>query len=245
MNIRLDKYLADMSVGTRTEVKKIIKSGRIKVNNAVTKDSSIKVNTENDRVLFDNTPVLYIEYEYYMLNKPAGIITAVSDLKEPTVLNLISSVRKDLFPVGRLDRDTVGLLLITNNGELAHCLLSPKKHVDKKYYVELDAPLTREMCQRIKEGVLIEKNVITAPAKLEILDIPDCKKVFLTIQEGRFHQVKRMFLSVGRKVVFLKRMEFGPLKLDENLKYGEYRRLSEKELKLLEEYIKDTNMEEI
>lgn len=126
MNIRLDKFLADMSVGTRTEVKKIIKAGRIQVNNKVVRDSSIKINTENDRVLFDNTPVLYIEYEYYMLNKPAGIITAVSDLKEPTVLNLISSVRKDLFPVGRLDRDTVGLLLITNNGELAHRLLSPK-----------------------------------------------------------------------------------------------------------------------
>lgn len=245
MTIRLDKYLADMSVGTRTEVKKIIKAGRIKVNNIVTKDSSIKINTENDRVLFDNTPVLYIEYEYYMLNKPAGIITAVSDLKEPTVLNLISSIRKDLFPVGRLDRDTVGLLLITNNGELAHCLLSPKKHVDKKYYVELDAPLTKEMCQKLREGVFIEKNVITAPAELEILDIPDCKKVILTIHEGRFHQVKRMFLAVERKVVFLKRMEFGPLKLDKTLNYGEYRKLNEKELKLLEEYIKDTDMEEI
>lgn len=245
MNIRLDKYLADMSVGTRTEVKKIIKAGRIKVNNAVIKDSSIKINIENDRVLFDNTPVLYIKYEYYMLNKPAGVITAVSDLKEPTVLNLISSVRKDLFPVGRLDRDTVGLLLITNNGKLAHCLLSPKKHVDKKYYVELDAPLTKEMCQKLREGVLIEENVVTAPARLEILDAPDYKRVLLTIQEGRFHQVKRMFLAVERKVVFLKRMEFGPLKLDKTLKYGEYRRLNEKELKLLEEYIKDTDMEEL
>ena len=245
MNIRLDKFLADMSVGTRTEVKKIIKAGRIQVNNKVVRDSSIKINTENDQVLFDNTPVLYIEYEYYMLNKPAGIITAVSDLKEPTVLNLISSVRKDLFPVGRLDRDTVGLLLIKNNGELAHRLRSPKIHVDKKYYVELDASLTQEMCQKLREGVSIEKNVITAPAKLEILDAPDCKRVVLTIQEGRFHQVKRMFLAVERKVVFLKRMEFGPLKLDENLKYGEYRRLNEKELKLLEEYIKDTDMEEL
>ncbi len=245
MTVRLDKYLADMSVGTRTEVKKIIKAGRIQVNNIVTKDSSVKINTENDRVLFDNAPVLYIEYEYYMLNKPAGIITAVSDSKEPTVLNLISSVRKDLFPVGRLDRDTVGLLLITNNGKLAHCLLSPKKHVDKKYYVELDASLTQEMCQKLREGVFIEKNVITAPAELEILDAPVCKKALLTIHEGRFHQVKRMFLAVERKVVFLKRMEFGPLKLDKTLNCGEYRKLNEKELKLLEEYIKDTEMEEI
>lgn len=237
MNIRLDKYLADMSVGTRAEVKKIVKAGRIQVNNAVVKDSSIKINTENDQVLFDKTPVLYIEYEYYMLNKPAGIITAVSDRKEQTVCDLLSDVRKDLFPVGRLDKDTVGLLLLTNNGELAHRMLSPKKHVDKKYYVELEDALTMEMCQRLREGVLIEKDIVTAPAKLEISDAPDCRRVFLTIQEGRFHQVKRMFSAVGRKVVFLKRVEFGPLSLDENLRYGEYRRLNEKELKLLEEYM--------
>lgn len=235
MNIRLDKYLADMSVGTRTEVKKMIKAGRIQVNNIVVTDSSTKINIENDRVLFDKTPVLYIKYEYYMLNKPAGIITAVSDQNERTVLDLISAERKDLFPVGRLDRDTVGLLLLTNNGELAHRLLSPKKHVDKKYYAELDGALTQEMCEKLKAGVLIEKDIVTAPAKLEILDAC-CTKVFLTIQEGRFHQVKRMFLAVGRKVVFLKRLEFGPLKLDENLNYGEYRKLNEKELKLLEEY---------
>jgi len=237
MKIRLDKYLADMSVGTRAEVKKIIKAGRIQVNNAVVKDSSIKINTENDWVLFDKTPVLYIEYEYYMLNKPAGIITAVSDRNEPTVLNLLPDVKKGIFPVGRLDRDTVGLLLLTNNGELAHRILSPKNHVDKKYYVELSEPLTQEMCRQLKGGVLIGKDVVTAPAELEILDDFGCKRVFLTIHEGRFHQVKRMFSAVGRNVVFLKRVEFGPLKLDENLKYGEYRRLNEKERKLLKEYM--------
>lgn len=238
MKIRLDKYLADISVGTRAQVKEFIRAGRIKVNNVTVKDSSIKIDTENNQVLFDNMPVLYIDYEYYMLNKPAGIITAVSDQKEQTVMSLIQSARKDIFPVGRLDRDTVGLLLLTNNGELAHRLLSPKQHVDKKYYVELDDCLTQEMCQKIREGVFIEKNLISRPAELEILEnVSGSVKVYLTIHEGRFHQVKKMFAAVQRKVTFLKRVEFGPLKLDENLEYGEYRKLNEKELKLLEEYM--------
>ena len=238
MNIRLDKYLADMSVGTRTKVKQYVKAGRIKVNDKMVKDSAVKIVTEKDRVLFDDAPVIYIDYEYYMLNKPAGVLTAVTDFKEKTVLDLIISSRKDLFPVGRLDRDTMGLLLITNNGELSHNMLSPKKHVDKKYYVELNDTLTEEMCRQITEGVWIEKDTIPRPAILEVLDnVPGRIRVNLTIHEGRFHQVKKMFEAVGRRVIFLKRVEFGPLKLDENLKYGEYRKLNDKEMTLLKEYM--------
>lgn len=238
MNIRLDKYLADMSVGTRTKVKQYVKAGRIKVNDKMVKDSAVKIDTEKDRVLFDDAPVIYIDYEYYMLNKPAGVLTAVTDFKEKTVLDLIISSRKDLFPVGRLDRDTVGLLLITNNGELSHNMLSPRKHVDKKYYVELNDTLTEEMCRQITEGVWIEKDTISRPAILEVLDnVPGRIRVNLTIHEGRFHQVKKMFEAVGRRVIFLKRVEFGPLKLDENLKYGEYRKLNDKEMTLLKEYM--------
>lgn len=238
MKIRLDKYLADMSIGTRAKAKQLVRAGRIKVNDNMIKDASVKVDTEDDRVSFDDTPVLYLHYEYYMLNKPAGVITAVSDEKEKTVLELIDSARKDLFPVGRLDRDTVGLLLITNNGELSHNMLSPRKHVDKTYYVELDDVLSEEMCSRITEGVVFEKNRISLPARLEILEnIPGSARVNLTIHEGRFHQVKKMFEAVGRQVIFLKRIEFGPLKLDQNLKYGEYRKLSEEELASLEKYM--------
>lgn len=238
MIIRLDKFLADMSVGTRSEVKKFLKAGRIRADGVVIKDGSLKIQTENSCISFDGQQVQYQEYEYYMLYKPADVITAVSDSKEKTVLDLISSARKDLFPVGRLDKDTVGLLLITNNGTLAHNMLAPKKHVDKTYYARLDGMLTEEMCRTVEDGVYIEKGIKSQPAVLRVEEnTPEGAGVYLTIHEGRFHQVKKMFEAVGRRVTYLKRVSFGPLVLDETLHAGEYRMLNEKELNLLKSYM--------
>ena len=231
MLIRLDKYLADMGIGSRSQVKDIIKKGKIAINGIVVKDSNLKVDSENDKIYFESNPIVYAEFEYYMLNKPAGVISASNDKKQQTVIDLIKTRKRDnLFPVGRLDKDTEGLLLISNDGELSHNLLSPKKHVDKTYYVELDIPLTDEKAKEVCEGVYIETGIKSMPAKLEYID---SRKVYLTIHEGKFHQVKKMFHAVGCEVTYLKRMTMGSLKLDEKLKPGEYRELTKKEIETL------------
>ena len=191
--------------------------------------------------------ISYQKYEYYMLNKPAGVVSAVSDKKDRTVLDLISDGRKDLFPVGRLDKDTEGLLLITNDGELAHRMLSPRKHVDKKYYVRIDGNVTPEMHRKLEEGVFIEQDILSKPAKLKIINNQETEsEVCITIHEGRFHQVKKMFGAVGRNVLYLERISFGPLVLDQNLPRGSARTLTPEERKLLEPYMdtKDQEMEE-
>ena len=235
MNIRVDKYLADMSVGTRSQIKAMAKAGKIKVNNQVIKDTGLKIDTDKDVVLADGIEVTYRTYEYYMLNKPSGVVTAVTDAKDRTVMDLLKDInRKDLFPVGRLDKDTVGLLLMTNDGELAHEMLSPKKHVDKTYYAEIDGTLSEAMCEEVRQGVFIEKDRKSKSAELEVLENTEEKTaVHLTIQEGRFHQVKKMFAAVGRTVVFLKRISFGTLTLDEQLQEGEYRPLTAEEIDAL------------
>ena len=231
MLIRLDKYLADMGIGTRSQVKDMIKKGKITLNGVIVKDSNLKVDSENDEIYCEGNNINYVKYEYYMLNKPAGVISASNDKKQKTVIDLIETKKRDdLFPVGRLDKDTEGLLLICNDGELSHNLLSPKKHVDKTYYVELDIPLTQEKATEVCEGVYIEKDVKSMPAKLEYIDE---KRVYLTIHEGKFHQVKKMFHAVGCEVTYLKRMTMGSLKLDESLKAGEYRELTSEEIEAL------------
>ena len=169
-----------------------------------------------------------------MLHKPAGVISATTDAKDKTVIDLIESKkRKDLFPVGRLDKDTEGLLLITNDGELAHRLLSPKKHVDKVYFAKVKGVVTEEDQRIFAEGVSLGKGEMAKPSRLEILVSDEISEIRLTIQEGKFHQVKRMFLSVGKEVIYLKRLSMGTLQLDENLALGEYRPLTEEELKQL------------
>ena len=195
----------------------------------------------------DGKQISYQKYEYYMLNKPAGVVSAVSDKKDRTVLDLISDGRKDLFPVGRLDKDTEGLLLITNDGELAHRMLSPRKHVDKEYYVRIDGNVTPEMHRKLEEGVFIEQDILSKPAKLKIINNQETEsEVCITIHEGRFHQVKKMFGAVGRNVLYLERISFGPLVLDQNLPRGSARTLTPEERKLLEPYMdtKDQEMEE-
>lgn len=232
--IRLDKYLADMGIGTRTEVKKFIRSGRIQVDGRIEKKPELKVDTATQQIAFDNTPVVYQEYEYYMLHKPAGVVSATTDKKEKTVLDLLTvQKRKDLFPVGRLDKDTEGLLLITNDGALAHRLLAPGKHVDKVYFARVEGTVTEADVFAFSQGLDIGDPEVTLPAELKIQSSDTVSEILLTIQEGRFHQVKRMFEAVGKKVIYLKRLSMGTLCLDEDLPKGAFRALTEQEIKEL------------
>ena len=235
--IRLDKYLADMGCGTRQEVKKFIRSGQVSVDDIVVKKPETKVEQTVQEVFLNGEKVGYESFEYYMLNKPAGVISATEDQSCQTVVDLIKDKkRKELFPVGRLDKDTEGLLLITNDGALAHRLLSPKKHVDKCYFARICGKVTEEDVRSFKKGVNIgsqEQPEITMPGKLEIITSDDISKIRLTIQEGKFHQVKRMFQAVGKEVIYLKRLRMGTLILDENLGIGEYRPLTKEELEKL------------
>lgn len=238
--LRLDKYLSDMGIGTRSEIKQWIRKGRVSVNDMVCKVPETKVNIENDQVFFDGHRVNYHEYVYIMLHKPAGVVSATSDNVSKTVIDLIKDKQgKELFPVGRLDKDTEGLLLITNDGDLAHQLLSPRKHVDKVYYAKVRGKVNLEDKSRLELGVSIGENTITLPAKVTILHSDDISEVELTIQEGKFHQVKRMFEAVGKEVIYLKRLSMGPLSLDPNLPVGEYRDLTKEELDCLLNVKKD------
>ena len=231
--MRLDKSLAEMGVGTRQEVKKQIRQGKVTVNGTVVKAADTKIDETCDEVTIGGLNISYVSYEYYMLNKPGGVVSATEDRRDTTVIDLIKDKkRKDLFPVGRLDKDTEGLLLITNDGDLAHRLLAPKKHVDKVYYAKIDGMVTEEDVKRFAEGIDIgaEEEEMTRPAKLDIMKSAEESEIRLTIHEGKFHQVKRMFLAVGKEVTYLKRERMGTLCLDENLKPGEYRLLTEEEI---------------
>lgn len=234
MRIRLDKYLADMGCGTRSQVKREIAGGSVMVNGVPARRPEDKIDTEKDSVVFRGSPVGYVEYEYFMLNKPAGVVSATEDRKERTVLDLIDArQRKDLFPVGRLDKDTEGLLLITNDGEMAHRLLSPKKHVDKVYYARVAGRITEEHVKLFAEGVDIGDEKPTLPAELTVLSSGEISEIELVIREGRFHQVKRMFQAAGGEVIYLKRLRMGSLVLDGELEPGEYRKLTEEEVRAL------------
>lgn len=229
--IRLDKYLADMGVGTRSEVKKYVKQGKISVDGQVVKSADKKIDIETQSVMYQGQLVGYEEFEYYMLHKPAGVVSATTDAKDKTVIDLITDKkRKDLFPVGRLDKDTEGLLLITNDGDMAHRLLAPKKHVDKVYYAKIDGSVTEEDVIAFREGVSIGQGEVAKPAKLEILKADEISEIYVTIQEGKFHQVKRMFHTIGKEVLYLKRLSMGSLVLDESLPLGAYRKLTREEL---------------
>ena len=227
--IRLDKYLCEMEAGTRSEVKAFIKKGRVTVNWETAKSPEQKVDETKDTVTLDGHSFSYQKYFYYMLHKPAGVVTAVRDHHDQTVLDLlVDAPGKDLSPVGRLDKDTEGLLLITNDGSLAHRLLSPVKHVPKTYLVHTKKPVTSQMCEKLEAGVEIGDETPTAPAKTKLLSDTDCG-LLLTITEGRFHQVKRMLQAVGNEVVYLKRLSMGALVLDETLSKGSWRALTEEE----------------
>ena len=232
--IRLDKYLADMGTGTRQEVKKYIRKGLVRVNQETVRTPEMKICEEKDEVFLEGQRIAYASCEYYMLNKPAGVVSATEDKRETKVIDLIrDKKRKDLFPVGRLDKDTEGLLLITNDGQLAHRLLSPKRHVDKTYYAKVSGCVTREDVLLFARGLDIgtdEREEWTMPGELEILRSGSESEILLTIQEGKYHQVKRMFQAVGKEVVYLRRERMGALVLDKELKPGEYRELGQEDI---------------
>ena len=220
-----------MGVGTRTEVKKMIKAKRVTIDGDPALKPETKIDTETSVICVDGREIAYRKFEYYMLHKPAGVVSATVDKNDPTVIDLIKGhKRKDLFPVGRLDKDTEGLLLITNDGDLAHRLLTPGKHVDKTYFARIDSPVTEEDVELFSKGLDIGDDTLTMPAKLEVLQSGEESEILLTIQEGRFHQVKRMFEAVGKHVIYLKRMSMGKLKLDDTLEKGDYRSLTAKEI---------------
>lgn len=228
--IRVDKLLKDCGIGSRKEVKEYIRKGFVTVNDKVIKNDDFKVNEEADVIKFDGEIITYEKYVYIMLNKPAGVVSATYDNRDKTVIDLINEYKHmDLFPFGRLDKDTEGLLIISNDGKLAHDLLSPKKHVDKKYYVEVEGIVNEEDIVLFKRGITYEHE-ICKPATLEIIESNNISKCYVTISEGKYHQVKKMFESVNKKVIYLKRITFGNISLDENLKLGEYRKLTNEEI---------------
>lgn len=233
--MRLDKYLAEMGAGTRSEVKKLVRAGRVTINGAVAEKPEQKVDPETDTVCLDGEALLYVAYEYYLFHKPAGCVSATEDKIHKTVMDyLTDTLRDDLFPVGRLDIETEGLLLITNDGALAHELLSPAHHVKKTYYARVAGRVTEEDARLFQQGVDIGEEKLTKPAELVILTSGEESEIELTITEGKFHQVKRMFQAVGKEVVYLKRLSMGPLTLPETLLPGEYRALTQEELMLLQ-----------
>ena len=231
--IRLDKFLCEMEMGTRSQVKDLIKKGMVTVDGEVIKKAEYKFDESKAKVYVKEKEVAYQKFYYYMLHKPAGVVSATVDNHDRTVMELLKDAPgKDLFPVGRLDKDTEGLLLITNDGELSHNLLSPKKHVDKTYLVETRENITKKMMQELEEGVDIGEDKPTMPAKVKLVED---KKMELTIREGKFHQVKRMLLAVENEVIYLKRLSMGSLVLDEKLGLGEFRCLTKQEIEDLKE----------
>ena len=233
--MRLDKFLSECDICTRSESKVFIKKGMITVNGKKAAKGEEKIDPDNDEIMFKGQKITYSKFEYYMLNKPAGVVSATEDKNDKTVIDLVPKPHaKDIFPVGRLDKDTEGLLIITNDGETAHKLLSPKKHIDKTYFVRTTGgEIGEKEAEPLKKGVDIGEEKLTLPAELEILKNGEISESLLTIHEGKFHQVKRMFKAVGREVIYLKRISMGKLKLDESLEKGGCRRLTEDEINMI------------
>lgn len=228
--MRLDKFLSNAGVGSRSQVKILIKKGQVSVNDVKAQSGDDVIDENTDVVLCQGKRISLVKYRYFMLNKPAGVVSATEDNLDKTVLDCLSKEdTRDLFPVGRLDKDTTGLMLLTNDGELSHNLLSPRKHVDKTYYVTCALEVTNEQLDLLRKGVDIGDDKITLPALARAGAQPN--ELYLTIREGRFHQVKRMLQAVGNKVTALKRLSMGSLKLDESLNPGEYRALTAEELR--------------
>lgn len=244
--VRLDKFLADAGAGTRSEVKKMIQKGLVQINGETVKRPEQKVLPDTDTVLLQGEIIgAAPEFAYFLLHKPAGCVSATEDARDKTVMEYVPSKRKDLFPVGRLDKDTEGLLLITDDGALAHELLSPKKHVEKTYFARVSGIVTLDDVKAMEQGVDIGEEKPTLPAKLEILRIVNVgdapvekwevpySEILLTICEGKYHQVKRMMEAVGKKVMYLKRISMGPLVLPDDLPRGECRPLTAEEVQAL------------
>ena len=235
--MRLDKYLSDMGLASRSDIKKEIRKGLVRVNGEIIRDSSFSVPLHAS-VSYRGEEVCYEEFSYYMMNKPIGVLSSTEDRKQKTVLDLITEKhRKDLFPVGRLDKDSEGLILIMNDGQLAHTLLSPKNHIEKKYYIEIPVLLEDSDIAPLRFGIQYDKDLIAEPAKVRILSAEKEKTAIeIIITEGKFHQIKKMFLALSENYIVtkLKRLSMGKVVLDENLAPGDYRRLSAEEIEALQ-----------
>ena len=233
--MRLDKFISSTTTLSRAEAKKIIKKG-ILINDILVKSPDYKIDEINDQVIVNGNRLFYQKYVYIMMNKPQNVISATEDAIDKTVVDLLEEKDRiyKVFPVGRLDKDTEGLMLLTNDGELAHKLISPKKDVEKKYYVEVSGELKEEHLELVKDGLVIDEGYKCKSARLEILESSKVKSIAnIYITEGKFHQVKRMMKALDTTVTYLKRLSIGTLELDKNLKLGEYRYLTDKEIKNL------------
>ncbi|MFZ5352183.1 MAG: pseudouridine synthase [Bacillota bacterium] len=230
--LRLDKVLSNMGFGSRKEVKQLIKDGAVEIDGRIMRDSSLQVNVDICKIHVLGKELEYKEFVYIMMNKPQGVISATEDLREKTVVDILAPEYKifGVAPVGRLDKDTEGLLLLTNDGQLAHQLLAPKKHVPKTYIATIEGRVTDTDVKAFMEGVVLDDGYKTLPAELEILDRGSISNIRITIYEGKFHQIKRMFEAVDKRVIYLKRISMGSLKLDDELRLGEYRELTSDEL---------------
>ena len=233
--MRIDKLLANSGYGSRKEVKQLLKAGAVYCNDEKIKDPKKHVDPDKDRITVSGEEVNFKEYIYLLMNKPAGYISATEDDRLKTVLDLLApeDAFKKPFPVGRLDKDTEGLLVLTNDGQLAHEVLAPKKHVPKTYYAIIAGAVTEEDVERFSKGVTLDDGYVTKPGKLSILSSGPKSEIEVIITEGKFHQVKRMFEAVGKKVLLLKRIKRGELVLDKELEVGEYREMTEGEIQLL------------
>lgn len=248
--MRLDKLVAELTGMTRSQARAVITGGRVCVNEEVKKVIAEQVNEEKDAVTLDGKPLLFQKFVYYMLNKPAGTVSATRDSDARTVLSLLSAEdkkRRNLFPVGRLDKDTEGLLLLTDDGMLSHRLISPRKHADKLYFARLTREITEEDSMLFASGMKVDEELTAMPAVLRRLTdaeaadfVPDgSAAAAVTLQEGKFHQVKRMFAATGNEVLYLKRMAMGGVTLDASLQPGEYRALTEAELSCLRDCVSE------
>ena len=235
MKMRLDKILIHVGYGSRKEVQKMIKGKKVTVDGQIISKPESNINPNESEICIHGKPVDYQEFYYYILNKPGGYISATEDPNEPTVMDLLSieDRNKELFPVGRLDKDTEGLLLLTNDGKMAHDLLSPKKHVDKTYYAKVKGQMIEEDIHIFAQGITLENGTTYQPGQLEIISSGEFSEVYVTIKEGKFHQVKKMVQFVGKEVVYLKRIQMGQLKLPNDLALGEYRKLTQEEIDCL------------
>ena len=238
MYMRLDKFLSQTGKFTRAEAKKVIKAKRVRLNGEVVKDGKIKINEDSDKIFFDGRQIGYFHYEYYMLNKPIGVVSATRDDKDKTVIDLINfpGRKEDLFPVGRLDKETTGLLIITNDGKFAHDIISPKKHVSKTYEAVVTGKISEKEVKIFSQGMELANGDKLQPAQLDIISYSekdDTSKVRVIIHEGKYHQVRRMFGAVSQRVLELDRVKIGLLELDDTLERGEYRELTEEELNLI------------